>query len=82
MPEPQEVKDRPAENGIKINNILTALILTSILWVATSIEDIKASLFEVATSQRVDGNRIDSLETRVSRTESIIDEKVLGRPYP
>ncbi len=43
MAEPQEVNDRQAENGIKINNILTALVLAGILGMWNSIESLKES---------------------------------------
>ena len=46
-----DVNDRPAESGIKLNNIISALILAAILWVGSSIESIKDKLTAVIVTQ-------------------------------
>ena len=46
-----DVNDRPAESGIKLNNIISALILAAILWVGSSIETIKDKLTAVIVTQ-------------------------------
>jgi len=44
-----EVSDRPAEAGIKINNIISALILGVMAWVGVNIETMKRDLATVST---------------------------------
>lgn len=61
---PQRVSDKPAENGIRINNILTALILIAITWVGTSIESIKDTLAIQAKNQAVLETKVDNIDTR------------------
>jgi len=68
--EPQQVTDRPAESGIKLNNILTGLILAAILWVGSSIEQIKGNVAEVTARQMVGNEKISHLTFRVERLES------------
>ncbi|NIT58380.1 MAG: hypothetical protein GWN00_19780 [Aliifodinibius sp.] len=69
MAEPQQVNDRPAETGIKVNNILTGLILAAIIWVGTSIEEIKGNVAEVTAFQMVNTEKINHLEARIGRLE-------------
>ncbi len=64
-----DVQDKPTENGIKINNILTALILAAILWVASSIDSIKEDIGRITTGQEVNNVRIDLLEHRTEVLE-------------
>lgn len=45
------VVDRPTENGVKINNVLTGLLLASALWVGSSVEDLKSAVVTLATEQ-------------------------------
>lgn len=71
--ETQQVNDKPAEVGIKLNNILTGLILAAILWVGTSIEQIKTNVAEVTAHQMVNGEKISSLENRIK----LLENKVL-----
>lgn len=69
MSAPQQVSDKPAEVGIKLNNILTALILAVMMWVGSSIETIKSDIAEVTAAQRVNDTKINHLDYRVSRLE-------------
>lgn len=46
-----DVNDRPAESGIKLNNIISSLILIAIVWVGSSIETIKDKLTDVIVTQ-------------------------------
>lgn len=45
------VKDKPTENGVKINNVLTGLLLAAALWVGSSVEDLKGAVVILATEQ-------------------------------
>lgn len=70
MTEPQQVNDRPAETGIKVGNILQTLILAAILWVGSSIEQIKSRVAEVTAFQMVNTEKIENVEARVVRLEN------------
>lgn len=45
------VADRPTENGVRINNVLTGLLLAAALWVGSSVEDLKEAVVILATNQ-------------------------------
>lgn len=45
------VKDKPTENGVKINNVLTGLLLAAALWVGSSVEDLKGAVVTLAAEQ-------------------------------
>lgn len=45
------VKDKPTETGVKVNNILTGLLLAAALWVGNSVEDLKSAVITLATEQ-------------------------------
>ena len=64
-----DVNDKKAEIGINLNNVLTALILGVMVWVGSSIEQIKDKVSEVVTSVAVNDSRIKALEIRVEQTE-------------
>lgn len=65
----QQVTDKPTETGIKLNNILTCLILAAILWVGSSIEEIKVNVAEVTAFQMVNSEKINQHETRLNKNE-------------
>lgn len=65
MPSPQSVQDRPAETGIKVNNILTGLVLASILWVGNSIMDIKEIIASMDKHQALLTKDVSILEDRL-----------------
>ena len=65
----QEVSDKPAESGIKINNILTALLLASVFWVGNSIESIKIELAKVTAIQLIGKDRLENHEQRILKLE-------------
>lgn len=68
----QEVTDKPAEVGIKLNNILTAMILMVMVWVGASIESIKSDIKDVTALQMVNGTEIVNLKARLHRVESAV----------
>ena len=46
-----EFHDRPTETGVRINNVLTGLLLGAALWVGNSVEDLKEAVVILATQQ-------------------------------
>lgn len=58
-----EVQDRPTENGIKINNIISFLILGVMGWVGYNIEAIKVHVANVTTVTAVNKTDIENLKT-------------------
>lgn len=45
------VKDKPTENGVRLNNVLTGLLLAAALWVGSSVEDLKSAVVLLASEQ-------------------------------
>jgi len=74
------VVDRPTENGVKINNVLTGLLLASALWVGSSVQDLKESVVLLAANQTHNIEALDALE----RTTSINSARIvtLERLHP
>ena len=58
----QTVQDKPAENGIKLNNIISFLILGVMAWVGYNIEEMKKNLAETVTSTAVNSAEIKHLQ--------------------
>jgi len=56
------VQDRPAENGIKINNIISFLILSVMAWVGYNIEDIKKNVATTITITAINKADIKHLQ--------------------
>ena len=67
------VQDKSAETGIKVNNILTALVLAVMLWVGTSILDIKDEVAGVRTDFAVNNIQLTQLRREFDR--HLEDEK-------
>lgn len=64
---PLPVSDRPAEVGVTINNILTALVLMVMSWVGVNINTMKADIAGMNAY-------IQTHESRISRNERDIRE--------
>lgn len=60
-----DVQDKPAEIGIKLNNILTALILMVMSWVGVNITTLKEDIGEIKTEFAVGKNDIQHLKERL-----------------
>lgn len=56
------VTDKLTERGVMINNILQALVLGVMAWVAWSINEIRADISEIQTKAAVGANDIEHLE--------------------
>ena len=52
------VVDRPTEVGVKINNILTALVLGVMSWVGLNINHMKDDIADMRTDTRVQQNEL------------------------
>lgn len=69
-----EVQDRQAENGIKLQNILTFLVLAVMTWVGTNIEIIKKDMAANQLETRLNSAGIIALSKRVDNNEKNIDK--------
>jgi len=58
------VYDRPAETGIKVQNILTALVLGVMGWVGLNIENIKTNVGDIKLESKLNTKEIASLKER------------------
>lgn len=61
------VQDRPTEDGIKLNNILTFMILAVMTWVGANITVMKDSLAEVQLEGAVRKSEIIFINEKVDR---------------
>ena len=61
-----EVQDKPTENGIKLNNILTALILGVMSWVGVNITTMKDDISLMRTDFAVNKNELSHLRTALN----------------
>lgn len=81
---PQErefvVHDRPTETGVKINNVLTGLLLAAALWVGSSVEDLKEAVIVLATQQEHNEATILDIEDDIKDNRNRI--RVLERYHP
>jgi len=68
------VSDKPAETGIKINNIISFLILSVMAWVGYNIEDIKKNVAETVTVAAVNKAEIRNLQERDAERQKDIKE--------
>lgn len=75
-----EFHDRPTETGVRINNILTGLLLAAALWVGNSVEDLKEAVIVLATQQTHNEKTMASIEEDVEHNEGRIT--VLERLHP
>lgn len=65
--EVSEVKDIPTENGVKINNILTFLVLSVMTWVGYNINTMKIDIAEM-------NGFLKTHDVRISRNEDDIKD--------
>ena len=61
------VVDRPTEVGVKINNVLTALVLMVMSWVGYNIDSMRTQISEVNTSLKLQKQGHDYLKDRFDR---------------
>ena len=61
------VHDKPAESGIKLNNILTALVLMVMSWVGLNIDRMRDDISDLRTKSSVQQVSIQELEARIDR---------------
>lgn len=59
------VRDKPAESAIKINNILTALVLGVMSWVGVNIEQMKNEIKDISKISAVNTANIQTLSQRL-----------------
>ncbi len=62
---PVDVADRPTEVGIKLNNVLTALVLMVMSWVGYNINHVKEDIGEMRTDSRVLANDVTHLAEKL-----------------
>lgn len=74
------VKDKPTENGVRINNVLTGLLLAAALWVGTSVEQLKEAVIVLATEQKHNTIIVDGMQEDIERAENRIG--ILERLHP
>lgn len=72
-----QVEDRKVETRIQVGNILSALILAAILWVGSTIEELKTTIADMSTRQQVNitllnyhSEQITELKDRVKELEN------------
>ena len=63
-----EVQDKQTETGIKINNIISALILMVMSWVGYNIEDMKKAISMMSTAVQL--NQAYGVENRAMIKEN------------
>ena len=56
-----EVQDKPAEASIKLNNVLTAVTIAILLWIGTSILDVKDEVASLRTDNAVSTSEMSHL---------------------
>ena len=66
------VADRPTESGIKINNILTALVLGVMSWVGLNINHLKDSLADIRIETGIQG-------VELSHTKELVDRHIMDK---
>ena len=71
--ETQPVQDRPTENGIKLNNILTFLVLGVMSWVGINITQIKDSVSDMRINEAVTAHKLSYLDKKLD--EHITDDE-------
>jgi hypothetical protein len=60
-----DVRDIPAENGVKINNVLTFLVLAVMSWVGYNINTMKTDIAEMRGFQQTTNSRLSRAEKDV-----------------
>lgn len=74
------VVDRPTENGVRINNVLTGLLLAAALWVGSSVESLKEAVVILATNQEHNVTALD--EVRAEQKDHDGRIRILERLHP
>lgn len=73
-----QVQDRQAEVGIKLNNVLTSLILMVMAWVGWNINDMRESLSQMRVDDALMENEIihlhETLEAHIEDCEERFDQ--------
>lgn len=62
-----EVQDKPTEVGIKLNNILTALVLMVMSWVGYNINTMKDHIAVIRTDSAVQAVQLTYIADRLDR---------------
>lgn len=63
----QDVQDKPMEIGIKLNNILTFLVLGVMSWVGFNINSMKESIHEIQTVTQVQKTELNYLSEKLEQ---------------
>ena len=71
-----DVTDKPAEVGIKLNNILTAMILMVMGWVGWNINDMKESLAQIKIDDALMANEIMHLHQETKQLNDALQEHI------
>lgn len=71
---PQSVQDKPAEVNLKLNNVLTGLVLAAILWVGNSIIDIKDIIASLDKTMSLQARDITYLEEKVDALDMALTQ--------
>lgn len=64
---PEEVQDRPTEAGIRLQNILTFLVLAVMSWVGYNIEQMKQEMSTLHVASAVQAAQVAELKERFER---------------
>lgn len=64
--EGQRVSDRPVEIGIRLNNVLLALVVAVMSWVGLNIEKLKDEVAQVVTAATVNHTEISDLRRQMA----------------
>lgn len=70
-----DVNDRPAERGIRVNNVLTSGILTILAWVGYNIDNMKDSLAQVQVNDATITNEIKHINESFAQHKIECDKK-------
>ena len=69
-----EVQDKSSEVGIKLNNVLTAILISVMLWVGTSILSVKEEIGLLRTDFAV--QQVESVHLKEELFEHIRDKTI------
>lgn len=75
----QEVQDRSAEASIKLNNVLTFMVLSVMSWVGYNIENIKDGFSDLNKVVAVQSNELAHIK---SQLQNHIDKKNTHTRHP
>ena len=74
MSEAQPVTERKLEIGSIVQSVISSGILAAMIWVATSIDDIKSKMNAIMVAQGVQGNEIKYLSASVMKQREELDK--------